>query len=307
MIKKVLYFILVTLLIITSSSEANYKCSCRPERIISLQYPPLRGEDIWELQRELKLLGFYKGEINSLYDWNTYIAVKKFEYVNKLEDNNGIVDNKLWWYLGMAIHGEEARETNKKEPPTGEISILVDTYKRKLIVYSDGEKYSEFPVAIGKSSTKSPIGEFRIIEKVDMWNESPFGDKWMRLSVPWGSYGIHGTNKPGSIGYAASNGCIRMFNHDVKILYSWVKVGTKVKIIGHRDPIKITHNLKLGDEGKELILFQEKLREHGFNIDLTDGIFGKNTQDAMKELKYIYGLKDDLEGDENTLYILNIK
>lgn len=42
---------------------------------------------------------------------------------------------------------------------------------------------------------------------------------------------IHGTNAPGSIGYAMSSGCIRMLNHDVIDLYSRVPAGTKVIVL----------------------------------------------------------------------------
>ena len=41
-------------------------------------------------------------------------------------------------------------------------------------------------------------------------------------------YRIHGTNKPASIGRAASSGCIRMRNEDVAHLYAKVRMGTKV-------------------------------------------------------------------------------
>ncbi len=53
----------------------------------------------------------------------------------------------------------------------------------------------------------------------------------MGLNVPWGGkYGIHGTNQPGSIGFNASGGCIRMRNQDVEELYSLVESGTMVNI-----------------------------------------------------------------------------
>jgi lipoprotein-anchoring transpeptidase ErfK/SrfK len=50
----------------------------------------------------------------------------------------------------------------------------------------------------------------------------------MGLSKP--HYGIHGTNNPASIGTAASNGCVRMFNNDVNDLFNYVGVGVVVRI-----------------------------------------------------------------------------
>lgn len=43
-----------------------------------------------------------------------------------------------------------------------------------------------------------------------------------------GDYAIHGTNKPGSIGRAASHGCVRVRNEDIAVLYERVDVGTLV-------------------------------------------------------------------------------
>jgi lipoprotein-anchoring transpeptidase ErfK/SrfK len=44
-------------------------------------------------------------------------------------------------------------------------------------------------------------------------------------------YRIHGTNHPGSIGYAASSGCFRMLNQDVIDLYNRVPNGAKVIVL----------------------------------------------------------------------------
>jgi lipoprotein-anchoring transpeptidase ErfK/SrfK len=45
------------------------------------------------------------------------------------------------------------------------------------------------------------------------------------------NFRIHGTNQPGSIGYAMSSGCIRMLNHDVIDLYGRAGVGTQVVVL----------------------------------------------------------------------------
>ena len=43
---------------------------------------------------------------------------------------------------------------------------------------------------------------------------------------------IHGTNQPGWIGHAISSGCIRLTNEDVSDLYSRVKTGATVVVLG---------------------------------------------------------------------------
>ncbi|GAB6098592.1 peptidoglycan-binding protein [Halanaerocella petrolearia] len=307
-VKRIILLILVILLLSSVVLAVDkFPCGSLKYRPISLQSPPMIGDDIWELQRELKQLGFYKGELNSTYDSDTYLAVKKFQYQHQ-SSATGVVTRGTWLDLAKALDKESFIKASGKDlsSPTGEITLLVDGYKRQLKVFSDGELYHTFSVAIGKTSTRSPIGEWAIIRKDAHWGGG-FGARWMGLNVPWGKYGIHGTNKPGSIGRAASHGCIRMYNRDVKILYSWVEVGTRVKIIGRRDPIEITHDLRSGQTGKDVLLLQEKLREYGFQPGYTDGRFGTSTKEAMQELKYLYGLQDDLVADKNIFYILDLK
>lgn len=58
--------------------------------------------------------------------------------------------------------------------------------------------------------------------------DNPMGAAALTLSGD--RYAIHGTNRPDSIGTAASYGCIRMRNEDVTDLYDRVSVGTSVVI-----------------------------------------------------------------------------
>ena len=51
------------------------------------------------------------------------------------------------------------------------------------------------------------------------------------LTLSGGSYAIHGTNAPGSIGGFVSYGCIRMYNQDILDLYRRVHVGTRVLVM----------------------------------------------------------------------------
>ena len=58
--------------------------------------------------------------------------------------------------------------------------------------------------------------------------QNPLGARAMYIGGKL--YRIHGTNSPGSIGTAASSGCIRMMNADVIELYDKVKIGAKVYV-----------------------------------------------------------------------------
>ncbi len=126
-------------------------------------------------------------------------------------------------------------------------TLVVSIADRKLAVIENGTVKKVYPVAVGKRSAPSPMGTFLIVDRVtdpSYYHASkvvppgphnPLGTRWMGLSEK--SYGIHGTNAPKSIGHAASHGCIRMARPDLEELFSQVRVGDAVVILGERDDL----------------------------------------------------------------------
>lgn len=102
-----------------------------------------------------------------------------------------------------------------------------------------------------------------------------FGPRWLGLNVSWGTYGIHGTNKPHSIGQHRSHGCIRMLNKDVIELFEIIPVGTKVTIFGHvlGEPNRLPRNLAEGGVGGDVQLIQSRLKSAGYFHGVCDGKF----------------------------------
>ncbi|WP_166636428.1 L,D-transpeptidase family protein [Fonticella tunisiensis] len=156
-------------------------------------------------------------------------------------------------------------------------SIFIDITESKLylIDISTGKSVKSYPIASGKSSTPSPLGTWKIISKGD-WGKG-FGGEWLGLNVPWGTYGIHGTNRPGSIGYAVSHGCIRMFNKDVEELSKFVGYGTTVVIYG--GPYGPFGNgfrvIKPGCSGADVYEVQKIMKNRGYYPYAVDGIYGE--------------------------------
>ena len=58
---------------------------------------------------------------------------------------------------------------------------------------------------------------------------NPMGHR--ALTLTGGQYAIHGTNRPWTVGTAASFGCIRMRERDVADLFERVSVGTPVLMV----------------------------------------------------------------------------
>ncbi|MBB3111275.1 lipoprotein-anchoring transpeptidase ErfK/SrfK [Paenibacillus phyllosphaerae] len=105
--------------------------------------------------------------------------------------------------------------------------IIVDLSDRMLHLLDGNRVTRSFKVGIGRMLTKTPVGEYTIINKQENPG-GPYGAMWMGLSKP--HYGIHGTNDPSSIGRLSSHGCIRMYNNEVVELSKLVPIHTRVTI-----------------------------------------------------------------------------
>jgi lipoprotein-anchoring transpeptidase ErfK/SrfK len=137
-------------------------------------------------------------------------------------------------------------------------TIVVKTRERALYLVLGGGKAVRYGVAVGKQGF-SWSGTARVAMKAvnprwtpppEMIARTPRYSKWangMPGGIPENPLGvralylykgrsdtgfrIHGTNAPGSIGTAASSGCIRMLNHEVIELYGKVRIGAKVVVL----------------------------------------------------------------------------
>lgn len=161
--------------------------------------------------------------------------------------------SKLKAYTSIKVTSQDLAG-NQSKPATFEVQsnqpisngqlIIINTQSNKLSYYNKGKLVKTFSVATGKSSTPTPTGKFKILNKIKNrpWYKenipggdprNPLGKRWMGLSVgdsPGSSYGIHGNNKESSIGQHVSNGCIRMHNSEIAWLFEQVKTGTTVII-----------------------------------------------------------------------------
>ena len=161
--------------------------------------------------------------------------------------------------------------------------IFIDTLRMSLILYENQKEVRRFPIAAGTAKTPSPIGVFRITRRFKP-EGGGFGTRFLGLNVPWGNYGIHGTNKPGSIGSHASHGCFRMYSRDAEALYALAPNGTPV-IVEHGPYGELgTHLIELRplDRGSQVRAVQRKLQAMGYYGGTLDGIFGAGTVTALQ-------------------------
>lgn len=137
------------------------------------------------------------------------------------------------------------------------VGIVINLAEMRLYYFSSPNKVHTFPIGIGDEGNDTPLGTFKIIQKVinPSWTppqsirkerpelpqvvppgpDNPLGSHALRLSLP--SYLIHGTNRPWAVGRRATHGCIRLYPEEIPELFKLVEVGTPVSIIFQ--PIKV--------------------------------------------------------------------
>jgi len=122
--------------------------------------------------------------------------------------------------------------------------IVVSFPDHKLALLEGDRVLKIYNVAVGAASSPSPSGEFHIVQRLENATyykpgvmigpgaENPLGPRWIGLNIK--GFGIHGTNRPKSIGKNASHGCIRLSNSDITDLFARVRVGDRVSLIAER-------------------------------------------------------------------------
>ncbi|MFN7148501.1 MAG: L,D-transpeptidase [Microthrixaceae bacterium] len=129
-------------------------------------------------------------------------------------------------------------------------SIVVSLSQRTLRVVDGAQVLMDVPAAIGRAATPTPTGTFTVTDLVPSTDPAgPYGPVALALdghsealdAFPSDNAGdapdavapvlaIHGTNRPASIGQAASNGCPRLLNDQILELARLAPAGTPVHI-----------------------------------------------------------------------------
>src|SRR5262245_839592 len=125
--------------------------------------------------------------------------------------------------------------------PLETVTIRVDLRRKLLDVLVGDWVAREFEVGIGADKTPTPPGEYVVGDKQlnpdwhppggkpikygDPANE--LGDAWIAIASPEKptGYGIHGTNRPDTVGTACSHGCVRLENAKAVEVYWWTRTG----------------------------------------------------------------------------------
>lgn len=119
--------------------------------------------------------------------------------------------------------------------------IEISYSKHRLVVFKGGQRMLRKPVALGEKLTPTPGGKYYLTELYDVPDDSgPYGpfafalsgfsEKLRQFRGGEAIIGIHGTNRPDSLGRDVSHGCIRIANDSITLLAGAVPLGTPVRI-----------------------------------------------------------------------------
>lgn len=200
----------------------------------------------------------------------------------------------LMLLFSQAVAQESAQRANV---PQGKW-IWIDVHQKSLTLYEGTNVLRRYVIATGTAQTPSPIGVYRITSRFS-GELGGFGTRFLGLNVPWGQFGIHGTNKPSSIGSNASHGCIRMYVKDSEELYALVVNGAKVVLEG--GPYGMLdqglRTLQPGDRGSHVYAVQARLLQLGYGYEWPDGVYGQATQQAVARARKALRLaqKDEVD------------
>lgn len=128
------------------------------------------------------------------------------------------------------------------------LHLEIQLSKRKVVLLQGKTTVKSYPIAVGRPGWETPKGKYKIIQKLKnpTWihplkkgvvipggdPENPLGRYWIGFWTDGKNWiGFHGTPNPGSVGRAASHGCIRMYNKDIEELFQQVDLGMPVNVV----------------------------------------------------------------------------
>lgn len=146
------------------------------------------------------------------------------------------------------VHATKPEVTKQEVASQYPSYLTLDRSNFTLRLFQDLKLTKTYTVAVGMEGLETPEGLYEIQEKEEnpVWHvplsdwagslagqtippgpSNPIKARWMGI---YEGAGIHGTEETGSLGSAASHGCVRMAIGDVEELYDLVEVGTPIFI-----------------------------------------------------------------------------
>ncbi len=188
----------------------------------------------------------YSGVSIGAVESRTGIAVREQRLTDAI--NQALTDPSAPRRIAVSVTRTPAKVTTAQLATRYPAIITVDRSSFRLRLWKRLRLVKTYPIAVGMAGLETPAGLYHIQDKQvnPSWHvpnsawagslagqtippgpQDPIKARWMGI---FNGAGIHGTDELGSLGSAASHGCIRMAIPQVEELYDQVSVGTPVYI-----------------------------------------------------------------------------
>ena len=149
----------------------------------------------------------------------------------------------LYWNHAGNLDPRRLRAGEVLLLPEEPLSVRVFLDRHLLGLFLGDWFVKEFRVGVGRADKPTPLGEFEVgpkQENPDWWGpnglvraldpKNELGSAWIPFSGPTlpiaAGFGIHGTNRPATVGTHCSNGCVRLANEEATEMFWWVRTGS---------------------------------------------------------------------------------
>jgi lipoprotein-anchoring transpeptidase ErfK/SrfK len=148
----------------------------------------------------------------------------------------------------IAVNYAKVNASASQNLSINQVTLLeVNLSKRRVTAFQGDKKLKSYAIAVGRAGWETPAGVYKVRQTIEKpaWKnpftgdviksgapDNPLGLYWIGFwtnGKDWS--GFHGTPNRNSVGQAVSHGCIRMYNEDIKELFSKVSNATVVRVI----------------------------------------------------------------------------
>ena len=203
-------------------------------------------------------LAFSRSDLLATLDKVELIKNKAIDLEHK---THKFLDDCFQNYSNWVLLNDEVKEWSRIH---NSVSIVVDKYSRKCIIYKVGKRYKEFEVELGvnwlgdktqSGDRTTPEGKYKV--SIKRSGSSTIYHKSLEINYPnkedidrfenekrngyisknagiGGSIALHGG---GGRGVDWTDGCIALKNSDMDIVFSLCRIGTPVVIVGSLIPL----------------------------------------------------------------------
>ncbi len=230
---------------------------------------------------------------NDLVGENYVIEVKKGDSLTNIRQKHGVSYEELLAanpeidFYKLKI-GQKVMIPKQFILPVFREGVVINVPELRMYYFTGGKVYT-FPVGLGREKWRTPLFVTKVVNKKadPSWHvpssirdyvyqttgeklpdvvapgpSNPLGKYAIYLEV--GSYLIHGTNRPSTVGAFISSGCVRMLRAPLQFIFNKIKIGTPVRIIYY--PVKagwLNNDFYL--EVHKEISYYEKAQENELN------------------------------------------